>query len=64
MGASKLLNRMPEKAVPRHFILWVSFDPTATKGVYVHYDKDLNGDSRVGLPGQLAISLPKLSAAR
>jgi RNA polymerase sigma-70 factor (ECF subfamily) len=46
--------KLPEpKAVPRHFILCVSFDPTATKGVYVHYDKEVNGDSRVGLPGKL-----------
>ena len=39
--------------VPRHFILCAIFNPTATKGVYVHYDKSVDGDSRTGLPGNL-----------
>jgi RNA polymerase sigma-70 factor (ECF subfamily) len=39
--------------VPKNFILCVSFNPTQSKGVYVHYDKASDGDSRTGLPGEL-----------
>jgi len=35
------------------FILCVGFNPQQTKGVYVHYDKHADGDSRTGLPGSL-----------
>jgi RNA polymerase sigma-70 factor (ECF subfamily) len=37
-------------AVPKKFMICVGFDPEATKGVYVHYDKARDGDSRTGLP--------------
>jgi RNA polymerase sigma-70 factor (ECF subfamily) len=39
--------------VPKNFILCVAFNPTQTKGVYVHFDKSADGDSRTGLPGDL-----------
>ena len=39
--------------VPKRFIVCVGFNPTATKGVYVHYDAKSDGDSRSGLPGEL-----------
>lgn len=46
--------KLPEAAeVPQKFILCVSFNPTQTKGVYVHYDAKPDGDSRAGLPGEL-----------
>jgi len=38
--------------VPTEFIVCVGFNPTATKGVYVHYDKEASGDSFFGLPGE------------
>jgi hypothetical protein len=37
--------------VPREFIVCAGFNPTATKGVYVHYDAEGSGHSLVGLPG-------------
>src|SRR5438552_2829541 len=39
--------------VPKKFIVCLSFNPSASKGVYVHYDAKVDGDSRVGLPGEL-----------
>jgi hypothetical protein len=36
--------------VPAEFLLCVSFNPTATKGVYVFYDKAGSGSSLSGLP--------------
>jgi hypothetical protein len=39
--------------VPKRFIVCVGFNPTATKGVFVHYDAKSDGDSRSGLPGEL-----------
>jgi len=38
--------------VPQEFILCVGFNPTATKGVFVHHDKGTSGGSLVGLPGE------------
>ncbi len=37
--------------VPLDFIVCVAFNPTATKGVYVHYDSGGSGSSFLGLPG-------------
>jgi RNA polymerase sigma-70 factor (ECF subfamily) len=37
--------------VPAKFIVCVGFNPTATKGVFVHRDKEADGNSLVGLPG-------------
>jgi hypothetical protein len=37
--------------VPNKFIICVGFNPTATKGIYAHYDKQGTGNSLVGLPG-------------
>ncbi len=37
--------------VPSEFIVCVGFNPTATKGVYVHHDREGSGNSLVGLPG-------------
>jgi hypothetical protein len=39
--------------LPKNFIVCVSFNPTASKGVFVHFDEKLDGDSRTGLPGNL-----------
>ena len=46
--------------VPQRFIIWVGFNPTATKGVYVNYDKAVtskNGreTSIAGTPGGVAV---------
>jgi RNA polymerase sigma-70 factor (ECF subfamily) len=38
--------------VPARFIVCVGFNPTATKGVYVHHDGATDGGSFVGLPGR------------
>jgi len=38
--------------VPQRFIIGVGFNPTATKGVYVHYDSAGSGKSLLGLPGR------------
>lgn len=38
--------------VPPQFIVCVGFNPTARKGVYVHYDGEGEGQSLVGLPGK------------
>ncbi|MGQ0633358.1 MAG: M56 family metallopeptidase [Planctomycetaceae bacterium] len=40
----------PTKA-PKEFILCVSFNPAATKGVYVHHDAEGGEQSLTGLPG-------------
>jgi RNA polymerase sigma-70 factor (ECF subfamily) len=46
--------KLPEPTeVPQKFIVCVGFNPTATKGVYVHHDAKPDGDSRVGLPGSI-----------
>ena len=37
--------------VPPDFIICVAFNPTATNGVYVHYDSGGSGSSFMGLPG-------------
>ncbi len=46
--------------VPQRFVICVGFNPTGTKGVFVHHDSgpgvggnDEGGPSRVGLPGRL-----------
>ena len=38
--------------VPERFIVCVGFNPTATKGVYVHHDSAGGGQSLLGLPGR------------
>lgn len=38
--------------VPQEFIVCAGFNPTATKGVFVHYDAEGSGNSLVGLPGE------------
>jgi RNA polymerase sigma-70 factor (ECF subfamily) len=46
--------KLPEATeVPKNFIVCVVFNPTATKGVFVHHDAKPDGDSRTGLPGEL-----------
>jgi len=40
--------------VPKEFIVCVGFNPTATKGVYVHFDAEGSGNSFIGLPGENA----------
>jgi RNA polymerase sigma-70 factor (ECF subfamily) len=37
--------------VPAKFIVAVEFNPTATRGVYVHHDAEGSGESLTGLPG-------------
>jgi RNA polymerase sigma-70 factor (ECF subfamily) len=46
----------PPTNVPAKFIICVGFNPTATKGVFVHYDAGGSGGSLAGLPGQEARS--------
>jgi len=36
--------------VPKKVMICVGFNPEQTKGIYVHYDKSTDGDSRTGLP--------------
>ncbi len=38
--------------VPQEFIICLGFNPTATKGVYVFYDRQASGNSLTGLPGK------------
>jgi len=38
--------------VPQKFILCVGFDPTNSKGAFVHRDKESSGNSLCGLPGE------------
>ncbi|MBE3069258.1 MAG: hypothetical protein IMZ66_03375 [Planctomycetes bacterium] len=38
--------------VPAKFIVCVGFNPTASKGVFVHYDGAGGGESLSGLPGE------------
>ena len=45
--------------VPKQFIVCVGFNPTATKGVFVHFDAAHDGDSRSGLPGGLGDAFGK-----
>ena len=37
--------------VPPEFVVCVGFNPTATKGVFVHHDNGGSGDSFLALPG-------------
>jgi hypothetical protein len=37
--------------VPERFTVSVGFNPTATRGVFVHHDREASGDSLLGLPG-------------
>ena len=37
--------------VPAEFIICVGFNPTGTKGVFVHHDEQAGGNSLAGLPG-------------
>ncbi len=39
--------------VPPRFMVVFGFNATATKGVYVSYDGQMDGDSRTGLPGRI-----------
>ena len=39
--------------VPAEFMICVGFNPTATKGVFVHYDGEASGNSFTGLPGRM-----------
>ena len=39
--------------VPAEFVICVGFNPTATKGVFVHHDKEASGNSLTGLPGRM-----------
>ncbi len=43
---------VPPTNVPEQFILCVGFNPTATKGVFVHHDGEASGKSLTGLPGR------------
>ncbi len=45
--------------VPQEFIVCVSFNPAATKGVFVHYDAKSDGRSLTGLPGAAPRSFPR-----
>jgi hypothetical protein len=38
--------------VPRRFVICVGFNPTRTKGVYVHHDRQGSGKSYMALPGR------------
>jgi len=44
------LSTRPTK-VPRRFVICAGFNPTKTKGIYVHYDKAASGNSYLSLPG-------------
>jgi len=46
-------------SVPQKFMLIVGFNPTQTKGVYVSYDAKRDGDSRLGLPGDVGNKFSK-----
>jgi hypothetical protein len=43
---------VPPTRVPPEFVVCVGFNPTASKGVFVHHDKDPSGNSFTGLPGE------------
>lgn len=45
--------------VPQEFIVCVGFNPTATKGVYVHYDGQGSENSLEGLPGEESSNFEK-----
>jgi RNA polymerase sigma-70 factor (ECF subfamily) len=45
--------------VPDQFVLCVGFNPTSTKGVYVHYDAAAGGQSFTGLPGSASRAFDK-----
>lgn len=44
--------QVPPTAVPRNFIVCAGFNPSAHKGVYVHYDTQGSGHSSTGIPGR------------
>jgi hypothetical protein len=44
--------------VPPKFVLCIGFDPNATKGVYLSYDRERNGESLTGLPGRKFTPFP------
>jgi hypothetical protein len=46
-------------AVSQKFMLIVGFNPTQTKGVYVSHDAKRDGDSRLGLPGDIGNKFSK-----
>jgi len=45
--------------VPPQFVICVGFNPTATKGVFVHHDRAGSGDSFFALPGRTGRSFDK-----
>lgn len=50
-GAEKWVRiELPATEVPEFFYVCVSFNPTATKGVFVGFDKNAAGHSRMALP--------------
>ena len=50
-GAEKWVKiELPATDVPEFFYVCVSFNPTATKGVFVGFDKNAAGHSRMALP--------------
>lgn len=45
----------PPVKVPRTFWVCFVFDPGRTHGVYVHYDRSAQGNSRMGMPPDLNV---------
>jgi len=45
--------------VPSKFIICVGFNPTNTKGVFVHHDREASGKSLAGLPGAKGYPFPE-----
>jgi hypothetical protein len=43
--------KIPPTRVPPDFVLDVTFNPTAMKGIYAHFDNSPDGHSFTGLPG-------------
>lgn len=43
---------MQPTQAPADFTICVGFNPSATKGVFVHYDEAASGSSLTGLPGK------------
>ncbi len=43
---------IPPTKVPRKFIVCAGFNPTATKGVFVHFDAEASGQSAQSVPGR------------
>ena len=50
---------VPPTLVPAKFIVCAGFNPTASKGVFVHYDGAGGGESLSGLPGEDAAPFAK-----